>query len=225
MARHAHDAPDSAVGAGARPRGRAMPIDDRDHEQHDAETDQRGAVHAVGLAELVGDHGGHRSAGRESVAVIAGSPNRRPARPRSSRPSRGRGRSAPRRRCRCGCAGTPRRGSSPSGSRRARRPLPSAPAARVANTSRVSDVMIGVIMIATTRPAVMKLSPLAGGAENSVSRTGCRRVRREIDCRSPDGSAGRASEPPEPEHDRRHRREQVDDVDDRPAQPPRRRPR
>ena len=42
----------------------------------------------------------------------------------------------------------------------------------VANTSRVIDVMIGVIISATTRPAVMKLTPLSGRPENKVSSTG-----------------------------------------------------
>ena len=42
----------------------------------------------------------------------------------------------------------------------------------VANTSRVIDVMIGVIISATTRPAVMKLTPLRGRPENSVLSTG-----------------------------------------------------
>ena len=42
----------------------------------------------------------------------------------------------------------------------------------VANTSRVIEVMIGVIMMATTIPAVMKLFPDALGLANSVLRIG-----------------------------------------------------
>ena len=42
----------------------------------------------------------------------------------------------------------------------------------MANTSRVIEVMIGVIMMATTIPAVMKLFPDALGLANSVLRIG-----------------------------------------------------
>ena len=42
----------------------------------------------------------------------------------------------------------------------------------VANTSRVIEVMIGVIMMATMIPAVMKLFPDALGLANSVLRIG-----------------------------------------------------
>ena len=64
------------------------------------------------------------------------------------------GRSSRPRRHRRGCAGTPRLGSSPTVDAEAVRGFLQAIGV-VANTSRVIDVMIGVIMIATMIPAVM----------------------------------------------------------------------
>ena len=62
-------APRLRASSAARSRGRDVD-DDRDHEQHDGERDQRRACEVVGLAPLVRDHGRHRVAGRERVRVI-----------------------------------------------------------------------------------------------------------------------------------------------------------
>ena len=50
----------------------------------------------------------------------------------------------------------------------------------VANTSRVSEVMIGVIMIATMIPAVMKLSPVGLGSAVSSFTSGIPEVAEEM---------------------------------------------
>ena len=104
-----------------------------------------------------------------------------------------------RRRRRRGCAGTPSRGSSPSGSRRARSAASFSGCGVVANTSRVSDVMIGVIMMATMIPAVMKLRPVGLGiggevAEDRDARRGRRDARRR--CRRAVRSAPRSAHRP-----------------------------
>ena len=51
----------------------------------------------------------------------------------------------------------------------------------MANTSRVIAVTIGVIMIATTRPAVKNACPEALGWANRESRSGMPAVALEID--------------------------------------------
>ncbi len=50
----------------------------------------------------------------------------------------------------------------------------------MAKTSRVSEVTIGVIMIATMIPAVMKLNPVGLGSANSVFRIGMSPVADEM---------------------------------------------
>ena len=129
-------------------------------------------VDAGRLAELVGDDAGQRVAGTEEVRadlLRRADDERHRDRLADRAAEADHHRRRPRRR---GCAGTPRRGSSPSASR------PSAVGGFllrrgvVANTSRVSDVMIGVIMIATMIPAVMKLSPVLLGSPNSVFEDG-----------------------------------------------------
>ena len=83
--------------------------------------------------------------------------------------------------------------------------------ATVASTSRLIDVTIGMIITASTRPAVKKLAPLAWPPRKRPSPGTCRSCCDVlVGCASP---AARARPGLQSVHDRRDRREQVDDVD------------
>ncbi len=96
-------------------------------------------------------------------------------------------------------------------------------AGTVANTSRVIEVMIGVIMMATMIPAVMKLLPDALGLPKIVleHRDAGGRVRQRLRRALASGGASTMKRP-QPVDDRRDRGEEVDGVHDRPAQAARR---
>ena len=81
-------------------------------------------------------------------------------------------------------------------------------AASSSNTSRVSDVMIGMIMIARITPAVKNDRPLAGPS-NSLPMTGIADRRRSRVVEAAD-RIGQHEDAPETEHDRRHHGEQIE---------------
>ena len=87
----------------------------------------------------------------------------------------------------------------------------------VSITSRASDVMIGVIMIARMMPAVRKLGPSRVPKMRPTSGIAAEHV---VEVLIEALHRLREHEyAPQPEHDRRNDREQVEHVDDRAAQP------
>ena len=133
---------------------RATLIDDRDREQHTPSPIERGAVQRVArrFAEVVRDDRGHRVAGLEEVRrdLVARADDERDRDRLADRAPEAEHR--PRRRARCAHAGTRTRAASPSASRPSRARRSCRPARRSASTSRLIDVMIGVIMTASTMP-------------------------------------------------------------------------
>ena len=113
----------------------------------------------------------------------------------------------------------------PAGGAQAERRLLSLRLGTVSKTSRVSDVMIGMIMMARMRPAVMKLVPLAGPPK-SAPRTGMPSTASAIDVVDGlDRFGASTSTPHRPKTTDGHDGQQVDHVDDRLAQPRGARPR